>query len=129
MFARRALLIAFAALAVMPTAPSQAFEFQAYDEALVAKAIKSGKPVAVHVYASWCLQCHAQKANLAALEKDHQYDGVSFFRVDYDAQKDVVARLNCSRSTLIVYKGGKEAARMSWGVMESDVVNTLKAAL
>lgn len=127
MIARRALLIASAAFAV--AAPAHAFEIRPYDADAAQKAIKSGKAVAIHVYASWCLQCHAQKAILSSLEGDPKYDAVSFFRVDYDAQREVVAQLACPRSTLIVYKGGKEVARMSWGVMDSDVVNALQAAL
>ena len=86
----------------------------------------------MHVYAPWCLQCYAQSSILSGLENDHKYDkydGVSFFRVDYDGQKDIVAQLGCPRSTLIAYRGGKEVARMSWGVMPEDVTKILQAAL
>ena len=83
----------------------------------------------VHVYAPWCLQCHAQTGILDRLKSDPAYDKIAFFRVDYDNQKDVVAKLNCPRSTLIAYKGGKEVARMSWGVTKDAVVNILKAAM
>jgi len=50
---------------------------------------------------------------------------VSFFRVDYDVQKDIVAALKCPRSTVISFKGGKEISRMSWGTAEKDVVDVL----
>ena len=89
--------------------------FSPYDPAAVEKAIASGKPVVVHVYASWCLQCHMQASILDGLKSDPAYDHATYFRVDYDNQKDVVAKLDCPRSTLIAYKGGKEVARMSWG--------------
>src|SRR5271167_826842 len=117
--------IATAALAY----PANAFEFQPYDAAAVEKAIASGKPVIVHVRAWWCLQCHAQASILDGLKSDPAYDGVSFFLVDYDKQKDVVAKLDCPRSTLIAYKGGKEVARMSWGTSQDAVLNILKAAM
>lgn len=110
-------------------APAAAFEIHPYDKAVVDKLIASGKPVVLHVYASWCLQCHMQKAILENLETDKQYDKIAFFRVDYDGQKDTVAALNCPRSTVIAYKGGKETARMSWGVTEGAVVDVLKTAL
>ncbi len=129
MFTRRAFLISTAALALAGGAPAQAFEFQPYDAAAVDKAIASGKPVVLHVYASWCLQCHMQASILDGLKTDKAYDGVKFFRVDYDNQKDIVAKLNCPRSTVIAYKGGKEVARMSWGVTQDSVVNVLKGAL
>ncbi len=128
MLTRRTILFASVA-SFAAIAPAQAFTFQPYNADAVNAAIKSGKPVIVHVYASWCLQCHAQRSILTGLEADKKYDGVSFFRVDYDGQKDVVAALACPRSTLIAYRGGKEVARMSWGVMQDDVVKVLQAAL
>jgi thiol-disulfide isomerase/thioredoxin len=117
--------LAMAALAQ----PANAFEFQPYDPAAVEKAVASGKAVIVHVYAPWCLQCHAQASILDNLKSDPAYDHATYFRVDYDNQKDVVAKLNCPRSTLIAYKGGKEVARMSWGVTQDSVVKVLKAAM
>jgi len=107
---------------------AQAIELQPYNATTVEKLIKSGKPVVLHVYASWCLQCHAQASILSSLAGD-QYKGVSFFRVDYDGQKDVVAMLKCPRSTVISFKGGKEITRMSWGTAEKDVVDVLNTAL
>jgi thioredoxin 1 len=130
MLSRRLMLFSsLAAASLAAPAPAQAFEFKPYDGEEAQIAIKSGKPVVLHVYASWCLQCHAQKSILSDLESDPKYDRVRFFRVDYDGQKDVVAQLGCPRSTLIVYKGGKEVARMSWGISQSEVVTALQAAL
>ena len=63
----------------------------------------------IHVFAPWCLQCRAQEAVLKKLSSDKKFDGISFFKVDYDAQKNVVSALDVPRSTLIAYKGGKEA--------------------
>jgi thioredoxin 1 len=126
---RRSFLALMAVATAALAYPAHAFEFQAYDSAAVEKAIASGKPVIVHVRAWWCLQCHAQASILDGLKTDPVYDGVSFFRVDYDNQKDVVAKLNCPRSTLIAYKGGKEVARMSWGTSQDSVLNVLKAAM
>ena len=127
MIARRALILSAAAFAMV--APALAFEVAPYDAAAAQKAIASGKPVIIHVYAPWCLQCHMQKSILDNLRASKTYDGEQFFRVDYDNQKDVVTKLDCPRSTVIAYKGGKEVARMSWGVTEDSVVNVLKAAL
>ena len=126
---RRSFLTMMSAALATLTVPARAFDFQPYDAAAVQKAIASGKPVVVHVYASWCLQCHAQASILDGLKSDPAYDGVSFFRVDYDKQKDVIAKLDCPRSTLIAYKGGKEVARMSWGTSQDSVLNILKVAM
>jgi thiol-disulfide isomerase/thioredoxin len=126
----RRLFLALMSLAPLAlTLPAQAFEIRPYDPAVAERAIASGEPVVVHVYASWCLYCHAQAVILDSLKKDPAYGGLTFFRVDYDKQKDVVARLKCPRSTLIAYKGGKEVARMSWGTTRDSVLKILKAAM
>jgi thiol-disulfide isomerase/thioredoxin len=129
MWSRRSLLTLIGAAAAAFAVPARAFEFQPYDSAAVEKAIASGKPVIVHVRAWWCLQCHAQAAILDSLKSDPAYDGVSFFLVDYDKQKDVAAKLDCPRATLIAYKGGKEVKRMSWDTSRDAVVGVLKAAM
>jgi thioredoxin 1 len=117
--------VAPAALAI----PARAFEFKPYDPDVVEKAIASGKPVIVHVRAWWCLQCHAQAAILDSLKTDPAYDGPSFFLVDYDKQKEIVAKLDCPRATLIAYKDGREVKRMSWDTSREAVIAVLRAAM
>lgn len=92
---------------------AQAFEIQPYTQAAAQKAIASGAPVVVEVYASWCPICQAQASTINSLKNEPAYRDVTFFRVDYDAQKDVVNRLHSPRATIIVYRGGKEIARES----------------
>lgn len=132
MFNRRRLLglslTAAAMLSCGAIAPAAAFTLQPYDAAAVNAAIKSGKPVVVHVYAGWCLQCHAQASILERLSAAGRYGDIAFFRVDYDRQKDVVKALGVPRSTLIAFRGGKEVDRMSWGTSEASVVAVLDAA-
>jgi thioredoxin 1 len=129
MWSRRSFLSLVGAAPAAVAIPALAFEFKPYDPAAVEKAIASGKPVIVHVRAWWCLQCHAQAAILDSLKSDPAYDGASFFLVDYDKQKDVVAKLDCPRATLIAYRGGKEVKRMSWETSRDAVVGVLRAAL
>ena len=129
MQSRRAFLALVGAASAAFAVPARAFELQPYDPAAVQKAIASGRPVVVHVAAWWCLQCHAQTSILDGLKKDPAYKDVSVFRVDYDKQKDVVAKLACPRATLIAYKGGKEVGRMSWGITQASVLDVLKAAI
>jgi thioredoxin 1 len=126
---RRSFLLGTAGVAIIAIAPGGAFEFQPYDAAAAQKAIASGRPVILHVYAPWCLQCHMQASVLDSLKNDPSYDRVKFFKVDYDNQKDIVAKLDCPRSTLIAYKGGKEVARMSWGISQDSVLAVLKAVI
>ena len=73
MRSRRSFLILMGLVGLAPAAlavPARAFEFQPYDAAAAQKAIASGKPVVVHVYAPWCLQCHAQASILDSLKRD-----------------------------------------------------------
>ena len=121
-------LVTTAILATAGTSAAHAFEFKAFDEATVEAAIASGRPVVVHVFAPWCLQCRAQETILKRLSSDTSYDGISFYRVDYDNQKDVVKELGTPRSTLIAYNGGAEVAKMSWGTSTEAVVGVLDAA-
>jgi thioredoxin 1 len=125
---RRTVLAGIALAAVVMAAPAKAFEIHPYDAAAAQQAIASGKPVILHVYAPWCLQCHIQASILDGLRRDPAYDKAAFFRVDYDNQKDIVAKLGCPRSTIIAYKGGKEVKRMSWGITQASVVDVLAAA-
>ena len=129
MIHRRNFVASLAAAPFFAVPPAGAFEFAPYESAAAHKLIASGKPVIIHVYAPWCLQCHLQASILDKAKGDKTYDGVSFFKVDYDNQKDVVAQLNCPRSTLIAYRGGKEAGRMSWGITEDAVLAVLRQAV
>ena len=125
----RRLFLAMLGAAALASSGARAFEIRPYDRGAAQSAIAAGKPVVLHVYASWCLQCHMQASILDGLKNDPVYRGVAFYRVDYDGQKDVVKALDCPRSTLIAYRGGKEVARMSWGVTEASVLDVLKAVL
>ncbi len=116
------------ALAVPSCGGAEAFEFRRYEEGAAKATIASGKSVILHVYAPWCLQCRAQASILARMSDDPQLDHVSFYKVDYDNQKEVVEALDVPRSTLIGYKNGREVARMSWGTAQEDVVRVLQAA-
>ena len=127
MLDRRTLLAALAAFALAPSL-GFAFEVQPYDAAKADAAIKAGKAVVLHVYADWCLQCHAQKSIFETLKTTGTYDNIAFFRVGYDDQRDIVTNLKCSRATVIAYKGGKEVKRMSWGMSTESVEEVLKAA-
>ena len=116
------------ALAVVAASGAYAFEIQPYTKAAAQSAIGSGKPVVLEVYASWCPVCLLQASSIEAIKDQPNYKTIAFFRVDYDAQKDVANKLNAPRSTLIVYRGGKEVGRESWGPTEQDVAKVLMKA-
>jgi thiol-disulfide isomerase/thioredoxin len=124
----RRLFLALLGIAALVATGARAFEVRPYDEAAAQKAILSGKPVVLEVYASWCPICQSQATVIDAIKDKPAYRDIAYFRVDFDAQKDVVKALNSPRATFIVYRGGKEVARQSWGATEEDVMKILMKA-
>ena len=103
-----------AALALMLTflaAVSFAAE-SPFNEAQFAAARAAGKPVAVVFHADWCPTCRAQAPVLRQLMQSPEFKDVTLFVADFDAEKTLKRSLGVTRqSTIVVYKGGKEAAR------------------
>lgn len=123
MLSRRISVFACLALAVSLLAtPAMALRTQSFSGASVSGIVASGKPVVIHVYAGWCLQCRAQASILAAQKG---FGGVTVYRVDHNSP--AAKALGVPRSTLIAYKGGKEVKRMSWGTSTESVVGVLQA--
>ncbi len=97
-------------------------------QAAAQKAIASGEPVVIEVYASWCPICQAQASAIDSIKNQPAYRDIAFFRVDYDAQRQVAEQLHSPRATIIVYRGGKEVARKSWGATAEDVTKIMMKA-
>lgn len=96
-----------AALAAPGFADSAAETIPGFDDALAA-----GAPVLVHVTATWCEICQAQKPIVAALLKTPDFAKIKMFEVDFDTRKEVLRSYNVqSQSTMILYKAGKEIDR------------------
>ena len=116
-------------LPVLTASGVRAFEIQPYSAAAAQRAIDSGKTVVLEVYASWCPVCLIQASSIDAIKDQPNYKNIAFFRVDYDAQKDVVEQLKAPRSTLIAYRGGKEVGRESWGPSQEDIAKVMMKAV
>ncbi|MDR3523380.1 MAG: thioredoxin family protein [Acetobacteraceae bacterium] len=114
MFVRRIFFAVAALLGLSAVAPSLAhaateypFTQQAFNDAQTA-----GKPILVHVWASWCPTCKAQGPTLSQIEADPARKDLVVFKVDFDAQKDVVRNFGVRmQSTLIAFAGATETAR------------------
>jgi thioredoxin-like negative regulator of GroEL len=91
---------------------------------------KSGKPVLVHVHADWCPTCRAQDKILGELLPSGDFKGITALRVDFDEQKPVVKAFGVQyQSTLIVFKGGKEVARVTGETDRDKIAALLRKAL
>jgi thiol-disulfide isomerase/thioredoxin len=107
----RSTLALFAAAALFAT-PLAAAETHAYTPQAFDAAQAAGKPILVEVHAPWCPTCKAQQSVLEKLEAQEKFAGLQVFRVDFDSQKDALARFRARvQSTLIAFKGKAETGR------------------
>jgi thioredoxin 1 len=112
-----ALLSATSLLAGGPPAP--------FDEKAFAAAQAAGKPILIHIAAPWCPACKAQKPIIEKLRLDPRFKDLEIFTIDFDTQKDLMARFGANlQSTLICFKGAKETGR-SIGETQEEWIETL----
>jgi len=100
-----------------------------YSPAAFEKAKKSGKPVMLDFYAPWCSTCRTQSRVVDGLRAANKnYEKISFMRVDWDTNKTKPISRGLKiprRSTLVMFKGGKEVGRVVAGTSKT----ALKALL
>ena len=86
-----------------------AFEQKAFEDAQAA-----GKSILLHVAATWCETCHAQREVLNKLETEGAFKDLVILTIDYDTQKDIMRSFGVTkRSTLIAFKGKTETGRVT----------------
>lgn len=126
---RRTVLLAIAALPIA-VAHADAAERRTYESASFRAAVESGRPILVHVTASWCVECKLQKPIVAAITAQPEYDGLTIFDVDFDTQKDALHALNVqTQSTLVVYRNKAETTRAVGITQRSAIEAVLRKAL
>lgn len=108
---------------------AQALEIKPYTAEALQAAQAAGQPVAVHFRADWCPTCRAQDKSFLQLKAEKGLD-ITVLAADYDKEKDLKRAMNVrTQSTLIVFKGKDEKARLA-GETDADKLRTsLKAAL
>lgn len=108
---------------------AQALTLAPYSAAALAEAQKTGEPVALHFHADWCTTCKAQGKALTELQADPSLK-LTVLRVDYDKEVDLKQQLKVhSQSTLIVYRGATERARLAGETQPDKLKAALKTAL
>ena len=96
-----------------------------YSPEAVSQALNEKKAIALDFYADWCPTCRAQAKSLNQLKSSPNLD-VTVFVVDYDKNVALRKQLKvAAQSTIVVFKAGKESARLI-GQTEPDQI---KAAL
>ena len=110
---------------LLGTTSAQALEIRPYSPDALAAARKAGGPVALHFHASWCPTCRAQEKVFNDFKPDASL-ALPLLVVDYDKERALKQKLGVrTQSTVIVYRGDKETARIAG---ETDPAK-LKAAL
>ncbi|MDE2227760.1 MAG: thioredoxin family protein [Alphaproteobacteria bacterium] len=100
-----------------------------FDAARFAAAQRADEPILVHIRASWCPTCAAQKPILERLTAEPDFKNLVVFTVDFDTQKDVVRRFHADmQSTLIAFKGATETGRSVGDTDESSIAKLLRSA-
>lgn len=128
---RRHVLSLFVASAISVVAgPALAGEFSAYSAQNFDAALKSGVPVIVHVHADWCPTCRAQAPTLQSMTGEPAYATAKFIRVNFDKDRDFLTGHKVSQqSTILVFRGGKEAARFTGITDAAQLRSRVQAAL
>jgi thioredoxin 1 len=101
-----------------------------FNEAQFEAARAAGKPVAVVFHADWCPTCRAQAPDLKHLMQSPEFKDVILFVADFDTEKALKRSLGVSQqSTLVVFKGGKEAARSTGDTGQAALAAVLRRAV
>jgi thiol:disulfide interchange protein len=103
---------------------------EAFDQTRFDQLLKEGKPILVAIHADWCSTCRAQEIFLKDLLKTPPYNNLHVLRVDFDKQKEAMHTFKVQmRSTLIVFKNGKEIDRSTADTNKDSVALMLRKAL
>lgn len=107
-----------------------AMSFAEYQPDAFVKLLASGKPLVVHVHADWCSVCRAQMPVIDRVLAGPAYKSVQAVRVNFDREKRFLADYKVVRqSTILIFKGGKEIARLSYDSDPERIEQTLAHAI
>ena len=122
-------VLALTAVLTFAATMASALESKPYTAAALAEAQNAGKPVALHFHADWCPTCRAQTKVFSALTSEPDLD-MTILVADYDKETELKRALKVrTQSTLIVYKGKTETARLAGDTKTDALRKALKSAL
>jgi thiol:disulfide interchange protein len=127
---RRLLITTATLLGLGMMAPlARALEIKPFTQEALAAAQAAGQPVAVHFHAEWCTTCKQQEKVLAQLKTEAGLD-LTLLVADYDKEKDLRRALKVrSQSTMVVFRGKEEKARLGGDTDPAKFRAAFKAAL
>ena len=117
--------VLFAGTLALFATGATAGESRPFNAAEFGKAQADGKTILVDFAASWCPTCKKQGPVITNLLKDEKFKDVVAFKADYDTEKELKKQMKVSsQSTLVVFKGAKEAGRAA-GITEPSAIGAL----
>ena len=100
--------------------------FAPFTKAAFTSAADSGKTTLVFFHAPWCPVCKAQEPKVVAHLNGDARDVVAL-KVDYDTNMDLRKAMKVEKqSTLILYRGGTEIARLSYKSDDASIDELFK---
>lgn len=101
-----------------------------FEQANFDQLLKQGKPVVLHIHASWCPVCRAQQGVLDDLMPLPEFKNLTVLRADFDKETSLLRKYKVrNQSTFIVFKNGKEVARTTGETDRDNISELLKKAL
>jgi len=123
----RIFIACFALMLGMTSA--HALDSAPYTPEALAAAQKAGKPVALHFHANWCPTCRAQEKVFNEFRPDAAL-AITVLVADYDKERELKRKLGVrSQSTVIVYRGARETARLAGDTDPAILRAALQSAL
>lgn len=108
----------------------QAAEIKPFTQDTFNNLSKAGKPIVMHIHATWCGTCKEQQSVIEKIIKQPTYQEVTVLKVDFDNQKNVVKQYKATmQSTLIAYKAGKETSRTVGDASTAGMEDVFKKAV
>ena len=92
------------------------------------KAKNTGKTVVVNSYEPWCWSCRKQDKVL--IDAKDEFKDVVFLTYQQGKHKDIAEALNVSvRTTIVVFKGKKEVARIIGQTGKTEIYSAIKKGI
>ena len=104
--------------------------FQDYNKEKFPALLSGSKPVLVHVHADWCPVCVRQSKSFGELADSADFAKFTAVLVNFDMDKDFreAHKVN-NQSGLLVFRGGKEVARVGGVSDKAKIAEFLAKAL
>lgn len=109
---------------------AMAGEIKPYSQQEFDKLTAEGKPVLLDISAPWCPTCKQQKPIIESLMKQPAYKDVTTLTIDFDTSKPTLKKFKVtSQSTLVAFKGAKEAGRSVGDTNPDGIESLIKKAI